>query len=156
MLKIIVLAVGQLKNKHWRAAQEEYLAWLRPMARVELVEVQGSAITASFGPMKAMKKEAESLLKRIPEGATVAVLDVNGKTMPSEEFAERLDAVDESGGAICFVVGGAAGIDPSVLKRTDWRLSLSPMTFTHEMARVLLLEQVYRGLTISSGKKYHY
>jgi 23S rRNA (pseudouridine1915-N3)-methyltransferase len=156
MLKITVLAVGSLKERHWRAAQEEYLTRLRPMARLGLVEVPHAPITPSFGAEKSIEKEAEALVTRIPDEATVVALTVEGTAMSSEKLAERLRLLDEEARHVCLVIGGAAGLGDAVLSRADWQLSLSPMTLTHEMARVLLLEQIYRGLAINSGKKYHY
>ena len=156
MLKITLLAVGNLKEKHWQAAQEEYLTRLGPMARVSLVESPSEAITASFGPDKSKQKEALGLIKRIPEGATVIVLDERGKEVSSQEFAQELDKLDQETRPICFIIGGTAGLNKTVLEKADRKLSLSKMTLSHEMARVVLLEQIYRGLTIINGKTYHY
>lgn len=156
MLKITILAVGRLKEPHWQAAQKEFLVRLGPMAKVEVVETSAAPITASFGPGQSINKEGEGLLKRIPDGAAVIALAIDGQAVSSEKFATQLASLDEAGAPVCFVIGGAAGLSQAVLDRADRRLSLSPMTLTHEMARVLLLEQIYRGLTINSGKKYHY
>jgi 23S rRNA (pseudouridine1915-N3)-methyltransferase len=156
MLKITLIAVGSLKERHWRAAQEEYLTRLRPMARVNLIESPSAAITASFGPDKSKQKEAKGLIKRIPKDTTVIVLDEKGKEVTSQEFAQELDKLDQETRPICFIIGGTAGLDDSVLDKADRKLSLSKMTFPHEMARIVLLEQVYRGLTIINEKIYHY
>lgn len=156
MLKITILTVGNLKERHWRSAQEEYLTRLRPMAKIDLTEIGQSPITASFNAKKAKATEAAHILKGLPANATVIALDENGLGMPSTELAKKLDLFDQETRPICFVVGGTAGLDRVVLDRADMRLSLSRMTFPHEMARVILLEQIYRGLTIVSGKRYHY
>jgi 23S rRNA (pseudouridine1915-N3)-methyltransferase len=156
MLKITILAVGPLKEPHWRDAQKEFLTRLSPLAKLEVVEAPAEPITASFGPKQSIDKEGEGLLKRIPENATAIALVVDGKALSSERLASELADLDEAGAPVCFVVGGAAGLSKTVLERANRKLSLSPMTLTHEMARLLLLEQIYRGLTINTGKKYHY
>lgn len=156
MLKITLLTVGDLKERHWRAAQEEFLTRLRPMARVDLIESPSAAITASFGADKSKQKEATGLIKRIPKNTTVIVLDEHGVEVTSQEFAKKLDELDQETRPVCFIIGGAAGLDDSVLEKADLKLSLSKMTLPHEMARVVLLEQIYRGMTIIIGKIYHY
>lgn len=156
MLKVTILAVGSLKERYWRAAQEEYLTRLRPMVRLGLEEVPHAPITPSFVAGQAVEKEAGSLLRRVPNETALIALSITGTAMSSEKLAERLRVMDEAARPICFAVGGSAGLSEAVLKRADWELSLSPMTLTHEMARVLLLEQLYRGLAINAGKKYHY
>ena len=129
---------------------------LRPMARVNLIESPSAAITASFGLNKSKQKEAAGLIKRIPKDTTVIALDECGKEVTSQEFAQELDKLDQETRPICFIIGGTAGLDESVLDKADRKLSLSKMTFPHEMARVVLLEQIYRGMTIINEKIYHY
>lgn len=156
MLKISLFAVGKLKERHWLQAQEEFMRRLKPYARIKLKEAAASPITGAVTPEQSMKEEAGRLIKLVPKDATVIALDRTGKELSSEEFAALLNNEGSAGQHLVFIVGGAAGLDPSVTDRTRVRLSLSKMTFTHEMARILLLEQLYRAITIMKGKKYHY
>lgn len=153
-MKLTVLAVGRLKERHWREAADEYLKRLRPYADVREVEVPDRDVTAD--EPRALREEGSALLKALPESAHAIALDVGGRTLSSEAFAERLEALKTGGaGHIAFVLGGAAGLAPEVVARADERLSLGPMTLPHQLARVVLLEQVYRAFRISRGEPYH-
>jgi len=156
MLKITILAVGKLKEDHWRAAYEDFMKRLRPYAKIEVIEVAAAPITPSFGPARSMADEAARLAARLPKDAAVIALDRRGDRVDSEGLARWLETEGASGRHLAFVIGGAAGLDEQVLTLADKKISLSGLTFTHEMARVILLEQLYRAATISSGKKYHY
>lgn len=155
MFKCTILAVGRLKEPHWREAQEEFLRRLSPNMRIEVVEVEAEALSATVTVATAMRTEAERLRKRLPDGATVIALDRTGKTPDSEGFAALIEDLGGRGEHLAFVIGGSAGIDAGFLKETHRRISLSAMTFTHEMARIILLEQLYRATAILSGKPYH-
>lgn len=155
MFKSSIIAVGRLKESHWREAQEEFLRRLSPFMRVDVVEVEAEALSATVTAPQAMRTEAERLRKRIPDGATVVALDRTGKAPDSEGFAAMLEELGGRGEHVTFVIGGSAGIDPALLKEAHRRVSFSAMTFTHEMARVILLEQLYRATAILSGKPYH-
>ncbi len=153
-MKILIVAVGRLKERHWREAADEYLKRLRPYATVEIIEVPDRDVSAD--EPKALKAEAEGILKALPESAHVVVLEPGGVQQSSEELAAWMELAGIEGrSTIAFVVGGAAGLDVSVLKRANERLSLGPMTFPHQLARVILLEQVYRGFLIMRGEPYH-
>jgi len=156
MLKITILAVGKLKEDHWRAAHEEFMKRLRPYAKIEVIEVAAAPITPSFGPERSMAEEAGRLSARLPKEAVVIALDRHGVKIDSEGLAEWLDSEGASGRQLVFVIGGAAGLDGKFLASANKKISLSSLTFTHEMARIILLEQLYRSATISAGKKYHY
>jgi len=156
MHKISILAVGKLKEAQWQAAQREFTLRLAPFSKLEMVEVAAESITDTAGAARSMRLEAERLLGRLQPGDFVVALDRGGKQLSSENFAAFLDEAGGSGRRLVFVIGGAAGLDAAVLKRADKKISLSEMTFTHEMARVFLLEQIYRAETILAGKKYHY
>jgi len=156
MLKITLLAVGKLKEDHWQSAQDEYLKRLRPYAKVEVIEVAAAPITPSFGPERSMADEAARLAARIPKDAAVIALDRRGEKVDSAGLASWLEGAGASGQRLVFVIGGAAGLDDKFLAAANKKISLSGLTFTHEMARVILLEQLYRAATISAGKKYHY
>lgn len=154
--RISLIAVGKLKEDYWRAAQDEYLKRLKNYAKIEVIEVAPEALGPTVTPTQSLTAEGEKLLKAVPDDAFVIALDVAGKPMASELLAERCREWGGNGAHLAFVIGGAAGISQAVLQRAQAKLSLSPMTFTHELARVVLLEQVYRAMTILAGKKYHY
>ncbi|MDO8950870.1 MAG: 23S rRNA (pseudouridine(1915)-N(3))-methyltransferase RlmH [Actinomycetota bacterium] len=153
-MKILIVAVGRLKERHWRDAAEEYLKRLRPYATVEMIEVPDR--DASADEAKALRTEAEGVLRALPEAAHVVVLEPGGTQRSSEQFAAWMELAGIEGrSTVAFVVGGAAGFDASVLARANERLSLGPMTFPHQLARVLMLEQLYRGFRIMRGEPYH-
>ncbi len=156
MLHCTVLAVGAVKEDHWHEAAEEYLRRLKPYMKVEVIEVAAEPFGGTVTPTQSMAAEGERLLKRLPAGAIVMALERTGKEISSTEFAETLDREGETGAHLVFVVGGTAGLDATVLARAQKKISMSKMTFTHEMARVFLLEQLYRAATIIAGKSYHY
>lgn len=155
MFKCSIIAVGRLKEPHWREAQEEYLRRLSPSMRIDVVEVEAEALSATVTAPQAMRTEAERLRRRVPDGATLVALDRTGKASDSEGFAAMLEELGGRGEHLAFIIGGSAGIDPALLKEAHRRVSFSAMTFTHEMARVILLEQLYRATAILSGKPYH-
>lgn len=153
-MRILVVAVGKLKEPHFRAAADEYLKRLRPYADVRVIEVADQDLAK--GEAAARRAEAESVLRALPEGAHVIALDARGTQRTSEEFAERLsDLALEGRSTVAFVVGGSAGLDASVIVRADETLSLGAMTFPHQLARVVLLEQIYRAFRIARGEPYH-
>lgn len=153
-MKLRVIAVGRLKERHWREAAEEYLKRLGPYARVEVVEVADRDVTADEA--RALEAEGADVLRAVPDGATLAVLEIGGAQRSSEQFARWLEGLGSSGKPnVAFVIGGAAGLHDSVLARADERISLGPMTLPHQLARVVLLEQIYRAFRITRGEPYH-
>ncbi|HSQ22756.1 MAG TPA: 23S rRNA (pseudouridine(1915)-N(3))-methyltransferase RlmH [Coriobacteriia bacterium] len=153
-MRLTLVCVGRLKEPHWRDAAAEYLKRLGPYARVTVTEVPDRDVTADEA--KGLAAEAVDVLHAIPDGATVVALDIGGRARSSEGFAEWLSAHGLAGRShIVFVLGGAAGLHPDVLARADERLSLGPMTLPHQLARVVLLEQVYRAFRITRGEPYH-
>ncbi len=156
MYRLSVIAVGKLKEEHWRDAQDLYARRLAPYAKLDVVEVEAEAFGRSVTAERAMATEAERLAKRIPAGAFTIALDRRGKPLDSQAFAGAIADAGRNGRHVALLIGGAAGIDPALLGRADARISFSPLTFTHEMARVILLEQLYRAMTILTGKAYHY
>lgn len=155
MFKVTLLAVGSLKEPHWRDAQNEFLKRLSPFAKADVIEVAAEPFGGTVTAQRSMREEGTRLLARFPDDAYVIGLERTGRKMSSPEFAELIKTEGGTGRRVAFVLGGAAGLDPSVLAETQAKLSLSAMTFTHEMARVFLLEQIYRAMTILSGKAYH-
>jgi 23S rRNA (pseudouridine1915-N3)-methyltransferase len=155
MMKITVLAVGSLKEPFWREAQAEYSKRLVSFAKLEIIGVEPMPVSATVSSARSMEVEAERLVRRIPKGAAVVVLDRQGKEWSSEEVAHYLDGVRSEGREACFVIGGSDGLGEAVMAAAERRWSISRLTFPHELARIILLEQLYRGFCISAGKPYH-
>lgn len=156
MYKITFLTVGSLKEPHWRQAQDEYVRRLAPFAKTEVIEVAAEPFGGSVTADQSMRAEGERLLKRLPKDAVVVALERTGVTLSSVGFARMIEEEGGSGAHLVFVIGGAAGLAAAVHSASRRKLSLSTMTFTHEMARIITIEQVYRAMTILTGKAYHY
>jgi 23S rRNA (pseudouridine1915-N3)-methyltransferase len=154
MGKVMIVAVGKLHSAYWRAAQQEYLARLRRYADVTLIEVK-DVVGRGVPDGVAMQREGEALLAAAKDARRVIALSATGKQMDSLSLADFLQKQIEIYGSLAFLIGGPVGLAPEVLKNSDDMLSLSPLTFPHELARVILLEQLYRAATIVAGEKYH-
>ncbi len=153
-MKILIIAVGRLKERFWREAAEEYLKRLGPYASVKVVEIADR--DSGRDESRALAEEGADILRAIPEGAHVVALEIGGSQLSSEGFSAKLDSLALTGrSTVAFVVGGSVGLDASVLSRADERQSFGPMTLPHNLARVVLLEQVYRAFRISRGEPYH-
>lgn len=159
MLGITLIAVGRLKEKFYAAALEEYAKRLSSYCRFEVIEVKDESIPenpSETEKLTVLEREAERIIAKIPKGAKVITLCVEGKQMPSERFAELISKLAVDGASkIVFVIGGSMGLSESVKKLSDLRLSFSEMTFPHMLMRVILAEQIYRAFTITEGKTYH-
>jgi len=155
-VKLRLICVGKLAEAWQRAAADDYAGRLTryfPFEVVELKEEKGGRKGDSAG---LLKREGERILSKIPPRAFLIVLDERGKNLTSETLAERLSDEMVNGGRDWYlVIGGPYGLDPAVRQRADFILALSKMTFTHQMARVLLLEQLYRSCTIIKNEPYH-
>ena len=146
MLKITVFAVGKLKEKFWKEACQEYLKRLGGYAKVEVREL----------PDSTREKEAKLLLDALPEHCPVLLLDIRGKELSSEALSARIDALSLGGNShLCFVIGGSDGVTDEVKRRATERISFGPITLPHNLARVVLLEQIYRAMKISRNEPYH-
>ena len=156
MLNLKIIAVGKLKEKAFAELEQEYLKRLKPFAKISIVEIPDESHSTDKEAYSARKKEAEKILKQIKDNTSIFALDEKGKAVSTSQLAILLKPLDESGQEINLVIGGSTGLDESVIKKANFALSLSPLTFTHNFARVLLLEQLYRATTILNGKKYHY
>jgi 23S rRNA (pseudouridine1915-N3)-methyltransferase len=153
-VKVRIAAVGRLKEPHWRAACDEYLKRLRPYATVEIAEAADRDISAD--PTRAMATEGADLLRSIPEGSWVIALDLRGKESTSEQFSAHIaDLMVRGRSDVTFVIGGSAGLSPDVLARADETMALSRMTLPHQLARVVLVEQIYRAFRIMRNEPYH-
>lgn len=153
MIHINIIAVGKLKEKFWREGEAEYLKRLSAFAKITIHELKEESFGEKDSPDMIKKKEAEkiiSILKK--QDGLIIVLDEHGQQFSSTAFADKI----KPAGKLTFIIGGPLGLDESILKTANLKLSLSSMTFTHQMARVFLWEQIYRAMMINSGRKYHY
>ena len=158
-MKITVIAVGKIKEKYLKDALAEYSKRLSRYCKLEIIEVADEktpdqASEAAEDLIRA--KEGERILKHIRDDMFVITLEIGGKMLTSEEFADKIETLGVQGkSSIAFVIGGSIGLGKEVLKRSDFALSFSKMTFPHQLMRVVLLEQVYRGYRIINGEPYH-
>jgi len=154
-IQIHVIAVGKLRQSIWQPAAAAYLSRLQNYAEATIWETRDH-LGRGRSEAEALEEEGREIIRRIRPEALVCLLDRNGRSLSSEQFAEFLKRKMDSGQReYQFIIGGPAGLDPSLGARAAMQLSLSPMTMPHEMARVVLLEQLYRAFTILRGEKYH-
>ncbi|MBO2516025.1 MAG: 23S rRNA (pseudouridine(1915)-N(3))-methyltransferase RlmH [Clostridiales bacterium] len=157
-MSIAILCVGKLKEKFWQDAAGEYVKRLQRYVKLEVIEVPDlpEPANASDADREQVKeKEGKALLSRIRPGDRVCALCIEGPQVESPELAKRMKADEQTGARRVYVIGGSLGLSDEVLKRADDRLSMSKMTFPHALARVMLLEQLYRGAKIGAGERYH-
>ena len=159
MLKITIACVGRIKEKYLTEGIREYSKRLSRYCRLSIAEVSDEKTPdgASEAEELSIKKtEGARLLRLIPEGSFVIALDLRGEMTDSEGFAKQLSGLAVQGvSSICFVIGGSLGLSEEVLKKSDRRMSFSMLTFPHQLMRLILLEQIYRGFRIISGEPYH-
>lgn len=153
-MRLTVVAVGRLKERHFREAADEYLKRLVPYAKVREVEVADRDLAKN--QERALADEARDILRALPDSTHVVVLDRTGPERSSVEISRWLERLALDGTSdVTFVVGGASGVGESVIARADERLSFGPITLPHQLARVVLLEQLYRAFRISRNEPYH-
>ncbi len=159
VINITVIATGKLKEKYMRDFSDEYRKRLSAFCNLNIVELAPKPISDNPSEKEiqnALKAEAELIKKKIPKDAYVFSMCIEGKQMPSEAFSKKLSNLAVSGrSSLVFVLGSSFGLDPEIKRLSDERFSMSEMTFPHQMARVMLLEQLYRAFQIESGGKYH-
>ena len=159
-MRITIVAVGKIKEPYLTAGIAEYTKRLGPFCRLEIIEVGEERMPQDPAPAEkagVLSREGERILKVVRPGSYLIVLAIDGTYLSSEAFAAKLDSLALSGHSdISFVIGGAFGLSPAVLTAAAERLSFSPMTFTHQMMRLILVEQIYRGFKISRGEPYHW
>lgn len=159
MQRVTVLCVGKLKEKFYLEAAAEYVKRLQRFCKLELVELPESRLPESPSPaeiQRALAAEAAAIRERLPKGGAVIALCIEGKPCSSMELSRRMEELAVAGKTqLTFLIGGSVGLDESLKWQADWRLSMSPMTFPHHLARIMLLEQIYRAYQISAGTKYH-
>ena len=159
MFSITLICMGKCKEKFYVSAAEEYVKRLKGYCDFRLLELPEYRLPEN--PSQAeiamgLSREAESIRKVIPKGAWFCVLTPEGRMQSSEELAGTLRDVKNSGkSAACFLIGSSFGMDPTIKAQADWKLSMSKMTFPHHLARVMVLEQLYRAESIQAGSKYH-
>ena len=158
-MKIDIIAVGKVKEKFYRDAMDEFSKRLSKYCKLQIIEVSDEK--TPDGASEAMEeqikaREAERILKNVKEEAFVFTLEILGKKYNSVEFANRINNLGIQGKShIQFIIGGSLGLHSSVSARSDAKISFSDMTFPHQLMRVILLEQVYRGFRIIAGEPYH-
>ena len=159
MQKVTVLCVGKLKEKFYADASAEYAKRLSRFCKLEIVELPEERLPEAPSPAQieaALSKEAAAIRARLPSGAVLIALCVEGELRSSEDLARRMDAWASQGmGQLAFLIGGSFGLHPSIKAEAKLRLSMSPMTFPHHLARVMVLEQIYRAYQINAGTRYH-
>ncbi len=159
MFDITLIVMGKLKEKFYLSAAEEYAKRLKGYCTFHLVELpeyrlpeNPSATEIAAG----LDKEAEQILSKLPKNTWFCIFTPEGKTLSSEDFAEKLKEVKLNGkSSACFLIGSSFGISPKIKAMADFKLSMGPMTFPHHLARIMVLEQIYRAEAIQAGSKYH-
>ncbi len=155
-MKFTVVAVGKLKERFWAEACAEYLKRLQPYAKASVVEVADVDPARAGGEAQAVEREGAAILRVLPDRAHVIALAIDGKQRTSEELSLRIDKLGLAGKSeLAFIIGGSCGISAEVMARADETLSFGPITLPHNLARVVLLEQLYRACKISHGEPYH-
>ena len=159
MFEITLITMGKLKEKFYISAAAEYVKRLGAYCRFQLLELPEVRLPDAPSPAEiqaGLEKEADVILSKIPKGSWLCVLTPGGKLLSSDALADKLKDVKVSGkSSVCFLIGSSYGMAPRIKDKADFRLSMSPMTFPHHLARVMVLEQIYRAEAIQAGSKYH-
>lgn len=159
MFEITLIAMGKLKEKFYINAACEYEKRLKGYCQFKILELPEVRLPDNPSPaeiMAGLEKEAELILSKIPKGAWFCTLTPEGKMLSSDELALKMKEIKNNGkSSACFLIGSSFGIAQRVKDRADFKLSMSPMTFPHHLARIMVLEQIYRAESIQSGSKYH-
>lgn len=159
MQNITIICESKLKEKYLRDASDEYSKRLTAYCKLNIVELTPHRISDNPSQTEidnVLEAEGKEILSKIPNGAKVYAMCIEGKQMPSEKLASELvDCGVRGFNNVVFIIGGSHGLSDSVKKRADFKLSMSQMTFPHQLARIMLLEQIYRAYQIANGGKYH-
>ena len=156
MINVIIISVGKIKEKYWNDAIQEYLKRLRPYYKIIFKEIPEESISKITDRNRILDIEGKKIVKLIPSDAYIISLDRTGKEYTSNNWAQKLTDYSQFGRSVVFIIGGPLGLSSQVLSKSQLLFSLSKMTFTHQMARIILLEQLYRSAMIIKGKTYHY
>ena len=159
MLNITIIAIGKLKEQYLRDASAEYQKRLSASCKLNIIELNPEKLSDNPSAKEienALNNEAKKIIEKIPKGAKVYSMCIEGKQRTSEELSAEIDSLAVEGASnIVFIIGGSFGLSDEVKKLSAYRLSMSKMTFPHQIARIMLLEQIYRAMQISIGTKYH-
>lgn len=158
MIKITIISLGKLKEKYLSDAVKEYSKRLSAYTKLEIIELEPVRLSdkpTSSEIENALLKESEMIFKKIPQNSELITLCVEGRELTSPAFAKKIEELQNMGKSITFVIGSSYGLSEKVKSVSSFRLSLSQMTFPHQLFRVLLLEQIYRAFKIIEGSQYH-
>ncbi len=155
MFKIKIIALGKFKEKAYQDLEKEYLKRLSPFAKIKVVELPEVSYGKNANMEKIKEQEAEKIVAQLPDDGIVMLLEEKGALRSSKDFATFLERTGGLGKELVFVIGSGIGLHESLKQYANYSISLSPLTFPHNMARVILEEQIYRACAILSGKQYH-
>ena len=159
MFDITLITMGKLKEKFYLSAAEEYCKRLKGYCNFQIIELPEYRLPENPSPAEiaaGLEKEAELIFAKIPKGAGFCIFTPEGKILCSEDFSQKMADVKLTGkSSACFLIGSSFGMAPRVKERADFKLSMGPMTFPHHLARIMVLEQIYRAEAIQAGSKYH-
>ncbi len=155
MFKIKIIALGKFKEKAFLELEKEYLKRMGPYAKIQVVELPEIPYHRNNDMERVKEKEAEKIIKQLPEDGIIILLEEKGIVRNSSDFAQFLERTGGLNKELVFVIGSGIGLHSSLKSYSNYSISLSPLTFPHNMARVILEEQLYRACTILSGKDYH-
>lgn len=158
MIRVTIIALAKTKEKYFRDAADEYKKRLSRYCKLNIIELEPEKLPDN--PSRALieaalKKEAQDIIKKIPEGSKTIAMCVEGKGISSEKFSGMLKNCAMESGSITFIIGSSYGLCEELKKECDLRISASEMTFPHQLFRIMLLEQIYRGFKINEGSAYH-
>lgn len=158
-MRISIIAVGKLKEKYLKDGINEYSKRLSRFCDLEIIEVDDEQAPENSSPaqdLQIKKKEAEKILKKMKQGSTMVVLDLKGEHLTSEGLSDKIQSFMLSGSShITFIIGGSLGLDSDLVKMADFKFCMSKLTFPHQLARLILLEQLFRSFKIASNETYH-
>ena len=158
MLRINIICVGKFKEKYWEAASAEYMKRLGAYCNVSVTEVREEKLPAHASRADeetVIEREGKSILDKLNAGDFVIALDIGGRELSSEALAAKIADISFNASAVDFIIGGSLGLSPEVKARADLRMSFGPITLPHQLARIVLLEQIYRAVKINAGETYH-
>ncbi|MBE6019051.1 MAG: 23S rRNA (pseudouridine(1915)-N(3))-methyltransferase RlmH [Clostridiales bacterium] len=157
-MNIRIICVGKFKEKYWEAASAEYMKRLGAYCNVSVIEVKEEKLPAHASRAdeeNVIVKEGKSILEKIGAGDFVIALDIGGRELSSEAFAAKIADISFTASTVDFIIGGSLGLSAEVKSRAGLRMSFGPITLPHQLARVVLLEQIYRAFKINAGETYH-
>ena len=157
-MNMALICMGKLKEKYWRDAAAEYEKRLSRFGKWETIELPDLPEPSNSSPAieeQIKKKEGEAILGKLRDNDVVVCLCIDGKQLDSVQLSKKVTEMIDTGRRVVFIIGGSLGLSDDVVRRAQLKLSFSPMTFPHQLARIMLLEQTYRALKISAGERYH-